>query len=150
MTSSPPTRWQPGRRPVLVPDLGAQLLAPLAVLEELLTDLAVWEDEDVTDPFRARQGLWLPAPLAGRGGLGAGGGGRGGRPGGVGGGGEAVVRPHPQPVPRPRTRSATCPRGQRVPAAERGRTGGGGHRGPVGHCVGPGQSRPRRRSRRSA
>jgi hypothetical protein len=55
MTSSPPTRWQPGRRPVLVPDLGAQLLAPLAVLEELLTDLAVWEDEDVTDPFRARQ-----------------------------------------------------------------------------------------------
>src|SRR3954465_14851446 len=65
MTSSPSTRWQPGRRPVLVPDLGAQLLAPLAVLEELLTDLAVWEDEDATDPFRARQALWLPAPLAG-------------------------------------------------------------------------------------
>src|SRR3954454_770977 len=136
MTSSPSTRWQPGRRPVLVPDLGAQLLAPLAVLEELLTDLAVWEDEDVTDPFRARQVLWLPAPLAGRGALGAGW--RGGGP------------PPPRPVPRPRTRSATCPRGQRVPAAERGRTGGGGHRGPVGHCVGPGQSRPRRRSRRSA
>src|SRR3954447_5190990 len=71
MISSPPTRWQPGRRPVLVPALGAQLLAPLAVLEELLTDLAVWEDEDVTDPFRARQVLWLPAPLAGRGALGA-------------------------------------------------------------------------------
>src|SRR4051794_41948676 len=71
MTSSPSTRWQPGRRPVLVPDLGAQLLAPLAVLEELLTDLAVWEDEDVTDPFRARQVLWLPAPLAGRVALGA-------------------------------------------------------------------------------
>src|SRR3954452_21886690 len=66
MTSSPPTRWQPGRRPVLVPDLGSQLLAPLAVLEELLTDLAVWEDEDLTDPFRARQVLWLPAPLGGR------------------------------------------------------------------------------------
>src|SRR4051795_8416928 len=65
MTSSPPTRWQPGRRPVLVPDLGAQLLAALVVLEELLTDLAVWEDEDATDPFRARQALWLPAPLAG-------------------------------------------------------------------------------------
>src|SRR3954463_16256354 len=141
MTSSPPTRWQPGRRPVLVPDLGAQLLAPLAVLEELLTDLAVWEDEDVTDPFRARQVLWLAAPPGGRGGLGGGGWGCGVR---------AAARPPPQPVPRPRTRSATCPRGQRVPAAERGGTGGGGHRGPVGHCVGPGQSRPRRRSRRSA
>jgi hypothetical protein len=31
---------------VLVPTLGAQLLAPLAVLEELLADLAGWEDED--------------------------------------------------------------------------------------------------------
>jgi hypothetical protein len=66
MTSSPPTRRQPGCRMVLVPDLGAELLAPLAVLEELLTDLAAWEDEDTVDPLPARQALRLPAPLAGR------------------------------------------------------------------------------------
>jgi hypothetical protein len=66
MTSIPQTQRQPGWRVVLVPDLGAQLLGPLAVLEELMADLAVWEDEDATDPFRARQALWLPAPLAGR------------------------------------------------------------------------------------
>jgi hypothetical protein len=66
MTSISQTQRQPGWRVVLVPDLGAQLLAPLAVLEELMADLAVWEDEDATDPFRARQALWLPAPLAGR------------------------------------------------------------------------------------
>jgi hypothetical protein len=55
MTSIPQTQRQPGWRVVLVPDLGAQLLGPLAVLEELMADLAVWEDEDATDPFRARQ-----------------------------------------------------------------------------------------------
>jgi hypothetical protein len=47
----------------------------------------VWEDEDVTDPFRARQVLWLPVPLAGRVALAAG-------------------RPQAQPVPRARARSA--------------------------------------------
>src|SRR5688572_15299045 len=71
MTSSPPTRWWPGRRMVLVPDLGDQLLTPLAVLEELLTDLAAWEDGDAADPFPARPVLRLPAPLAGRVALGA-------------------------------------------------------------------------------
>lgn len=55
MTSSPSTRRQPGWRMVLVPDLGAQLLVPLAVLGEFLTDLAVWEAEDAADPFPARQ-----------------------------------------------------------------------------------------------
>jgi hypothetical protein len=49
---------------VLVPDLGAQLLTPLAVLEELLTDLAAWEDAADSPP--ARQAPRLPAPLAGR------------------------------------------------------------------------------------
>jgi hypothetical protein len=66
MTSSPLTRRQPGWRMVLVPTLGDQLLAPLAVLEELLADLAVWEDEDAADPSQARQAPWLPAPLASR------------------------------------------------------------------------------------
>jgi hypothetical protein len=51
---------------VLVPTLGDQLLAPLAVLEELLTDLAAWEHEDAADPFPARQAPRLPAPLARR------------------------------------------------------------------------------------
>src|SRR3954470_11821594 len=46
---------------MLVPDLG----------DQLLTDLAAWEDEDAGDPFPARQALWLPAPLAGRVALGA-------------------------------------------------------------------------------
>jgi hypothetical protein len=66
MTSSPPTRRWPGQRMVLVPTLGDQLLAPLAVLEELLTDLAAWEHEDAADPFPARQAPRLPAPLARR------------------------------------------------------------------------------------
>jgi hypothetical protein len=66
MTSSPPTRRRSGWRMVLLPDLGDQLLAPLAVLEELLTDLGVWEDEDAADPSQAGWALWLPAPLAGR------------------------------------------------------------------------------------
>jgi hypothetical protein len=51
---------------VLVPDLGAALLTPLAVLEELLTDLAAWEDEDATDSPRTRPMLGPPAPLANR------------------------------------------------------------------------------------
>jgi hypothetical protein len=61
MTSSPQTQRQPGWRVMLVPDLG----------DQLLTDLAAWEDEDAGDPFPARQALWLPAPLAGRVALGA-------------------------------------------------------------------------------
>ena len=65
MTSSPPAR-RPGRRMVLVPALGEQLLAPLAVLEELLGDLAGWEDEDAADAFPVGPVVWLPAPLAGR------------------------------------------------------------------------------------
>jgi hypothetical protein len=71
MTGSPPARCRPGRRMVLVPHLGDQLLAPLAVLEELLVDLAGWEDEDAADAFPAGPALWLPAPLAGRVALGA-------------------------------------------------------------------------------
>jgi hypothetical protein len=71
MTGSPPARCRPGRRMVLVPHLGDQLLAPLAVLEELLVDLAGWEDEDAADAFPVGPALWLPAPLAGRVALGA-------------------------------------------------------------------------------
>jgi hypothetical protein len=37
----------------------------LAVLEELLADLAAWEESDVVDPPETRAPLRLPAPLAG-------------------------------------------------------------------------------------
>src|SRR3954464_2106116 len=66
MTSSPPARGQPCWRAVLVPELGAQLLAPLAVLEELLVDLAAWEDEDTAGAVPGGAWRWLPARLAGR------------------------------------------------------------------------------------
>ena len=61
--STAPTGEEPlGRRVVLVVDLDGQ---PLAVLEELLADLAAWEESDATDPPQHRAPLRLPAPLAG-------------------------------------------------------------------------------------
>jgi hypothetical protein len=54
-----------GRRVVLVVDLDGQPLTVLAVLEELLADLAAWEESDATDPPQNRAPLRLPAPLAG-------------------------------------------------------------------------------------
>src|SRR3954453_412889 len=53
------------RRVVLVLDLDGQPLAVLAGLEELLADLAAWEESDATDPPQNRAPLRLPAPLAG-------------------------------------------------------------------------------------
>ena len=49
---------------VLVVELDGQPLAVLSVLEELLTDLAAWEESDATDPPHHRAPLRLPAPLA--------------------------------------------------------------------------------------
>src|SRR4051812_38277735 len=46
-------------------ELDGQPLAVLAVLEELLADLAAWEESDATDPPHHRAPLRLPAPLAG-------------------------------------------------------------------------------------
>src|SRR4051812_39426326 len=46
-------------------ELDGQPLAVLAVLEELLADLAAWEESDATDPPQHRAPLRLPAPLAG-------------------------------------------------------------------------------------
>jgi hypothetical protein len=50
---------------VLMVELDGQPLAVLAVLEELLADLAAWEESDATDPPQHRAPLRLPAPLAG-------------------------------------------------------------------------------------
>src|SRR3954447_12431445 len=54
-----------GRRVVLMVDLDGQPLTVLSVLEELLADLAAWEESDATDPPQHRAPLRLPAPLAG-------------------------------------------------------------------------------------
>src|SRR3954469_1159814 len=55
-----------GRRVVLVLDLNGQPLAVLSALEELLADLAAWEESRATDPHHHRAPLRLPAPLADR------------------------------------------------------------------------------------
>ncbi len=65
MTTAPTGEDQLGRRAVLVVDLDGQPLAVLSVLEELLADLAAWEESDATDPPHHRAPLRLPAPLAG-------------------------------------------------------------------------------------
>jgi len=64
MTSAPTGDRQPDQRVVLVADLDGQPLTVLAVLEELLRDLAAWEESDATDPPQTRAPLRLPAPLA--------------------------------------------------------------------------------------
>jgi hypothetical protein len=86
MISSPPARRRPGWRMVLVPTLGAQLLAPLAVLEELLT-----ESGRVGGGGRR---CFTPGPAS------AVAAGAAGQPGGVARGTAAARRPHAQPVPQ--------------------------------------------------
>src|SRR3954451_15055810 len=66
MSTVPLGEEQLDRRVVLVLDLDGQPLAVLAVLEELLADLAAWEESDATDPPQNRAPLRLPAPLADR------------------------------------------------------------------------------------
>ncbi len=65
MTSAPTDDRQPDQRVVLVADLDGAPLTVLSVLEELLQDLAAWEDSDAADPPQTRAPLRLPAPLAG-------------------------------------------------------------------------------------
>jgi hypothetical protein len=65
MSTVPLGEEQLGRRVALVLDLDGQPLTVLAVLEELLADLAAWEESDATDPPQNRAPLRLPAPLAG-------------------------------------------------------------------------------------
>ena len=65
MTSTPTGDRQPDQRAVLVADLDGAPLTVLAVLEELLRDLAAWEESDAVDPPQTREALRLPAPLAG-------------------------------------------------------------------------------------
>jgi hypothetical protein len=65
MTTAPTGEEQLGRRVVLMVDLDGQPLALLSVLEELLADLAAWEESDAADPPQTRTPLRLPAPLAG-------------------------------------------------------------------------------------
>src|SRR3954464_5775079 len=65
MTSAPTGDRRPDQRVVLVADLDGAPLTVLSVLEELLRDLAAWEESDVVDPLENREALRLPAPLAG-------------------------------------------------------------------------------------
>src|SRR3954451_8964572 len=65
MSTVPLGEEQLDRRVVLVLDLDGQPLTVLAVLEELLADLAAWEESDAADPPHPRAPLRLPAPLAG-------------------------------------------------------------------------------------
>src|SRR3954468_12030167 len=65
MTSAPTGDQRPDQRAVLVADLDGQPLTVLSVLEELLRDLAAWEESDTVDPPETREALRLPAPLAG-------------------------------------------------------------------------------------
>src|SRR4051812_36226136 len=65
MSTAPTGEERLGRRVVLVLDLDGQPVAVLAVLAELLADLAAWEESDATDPPDTRAPLRLPAPLAG-------------------------------------------------------------------------------------
>src|SRR4051794_13424834 len=64
MTSAPTGDRRPDPRVVLVADLDGEPLTVLAVLEELLRDLAAWEESDAADPPETREALRLPAPLA--------------------------------------------------------------------------------------
>src|SRR3954447_8003799 len=66
MSTVPTGEERLGRRVVLVLDLDGQPLTVLAVLAELLADLAAWEEADATDPPQIRAPLRLPAPLADR------------------------------------------------------------------------------------
>src|SRR4051794_41894155 len=66
MSTVPLGEEQLDRRVALVLDLDGQPLTVLAALEELLADLAAWEESDTTDPPQARAPLRLPAPLADR------------------------------------------------------------------------------------
>ena len=65
MTTAPTGDRQPDQRVVLVADLDGAPLTVFAVLEELLQDLAAWEESDAADPPQTRTPLRLPAPLAG-------------------------------------------------------------------------------------
>ena len=65
MTSTPTGDQRPDQRAVLVADLDGEPLTVLSVLEELLQDLAAWEESDAVDPPQTRRALRLPAPLAG-------------------------------------------------------------------------------------
>jgi hypothetical protein len=65
MTSAPTGDRQPDQRVVLVADLDGAPLTVLSVLEELLRDLAAWEESDAADPPQIRAPLRLPAPLSG-------------------------------------------------------------------------------------
>src|SRR3954454_14713988 len=65
MTSAPTGDQRPNQRVVLVADLDGQPLTVLSVLEELLRDLAAWEESDAADPPETREALRLPAPLTG-------------------------------------------------------------------------------------
>ena len=65
MTSAPIGDQRPEQRAVLIADLGGAPLIVLSVLEELLRDLAAWEESDAVDPPQTRRALRLPAPLAG-------------------------------------------------------------------------------------
>src|SRR4051794_34389204 len=66
MSTVPLGEEQLDRRVALVLDLDGQPLTVLAALEELLADLAAWEESDAADPPQARAPLRLPAPLADR------------------------------------------------------------------------------------
>src|SRR3982751_3615433 len=65
MSTVPLGEEEMARRGGLVLDLDGQPLTVLAVLEELLRDLAAWEESDAADPPQTRAPLRLPAPLAG-------------------------------------------------------------------------------------
>jgi hypothetical protein len=65
MTSAPTDDQRPNQWVVLVADLDGEPLTVLSVLEELLGDLAAWEESDAADPPETRAPLRLPAPLAG-------------------------------------------------------------------------------------
>lgn len=65
MTSAPTGDQWPDQRAVLVADLDGEPLTVLSMLEELLRDLAAWEESDAVDPPETREALRLPAPLAG-------------------------------------------------------------------------------------
>src|SRR3954452_4190104 len=66
MSTVPTGEERLGRRVALVLDLDGQPLTVLAVLAELLADLAAWEESDATDPPQNRAPLRLPAPLGAR------------------------------------------------------------------------------------
>src|SRR3954447_8945812 len=65
MTTPPTADRHPDQRVVLVADFDGEPLTVLSALEELLRDLAAWEESDAADPPQTREALRLPAPLAG-------------------------------------------------------------------------------------